>query len=575
MARLCIFVLLLTGIGFAIEIARAQTIPTINPVPQGSPIPRILPVTPPELRPGGIVSPPAAPNKALGNQTVRVTSIVVEGVTAYPPAEIIKLARGLTGQSVPLRRIDAARLAILERYRSDGYVFTAVSAILDAAGRLRFVATEGHIVTVSLKGDIGPAGRQVLRFLDRLTEERVIDAATLERYLLLAQDVPGVSLHAVLEPVAGRPGALKLIAAVERKPVSGLVTADNRAFYETGPIESLAVVDLNSFTQYGEKTEISYYHAFPDSENFAEVSNEMFIGSSGLKLRVYGGAGPTVPTGGLSGLGYSGMTSVFGLAASYPVIRSRQRTLNVYASFDGLDSDNSILSNLQQSEDDVRAVRLGKEYAVSDLLLGSYRPAISVLRVRFSQGVPIFGATADGNTPTSARLNEQASFSKIDFEASRTQTLFSPWKGASVALFGLLTGQWTPDVLPPSEEFYLGGARFTRGYYSGQVQGDKALAATGELQLNTSIPINLFGKSLEIPVLWYLFYDWGETWQNQAADFGTTISSAGGGLRCPLTGNIEVDLEALARFNRFPTGAGSGVSPLTEGALYWRVLSRF
>jgi hemolysin activation/secretion protein len=177
--------------------------------------------------------------------------------------------------------------------------------------------------------------------------------------------------------------------------------------------------------------------------------------------------------------------------------------------------------------------------------------------------------------PTSARLNEQASFSKIDFETSRTQTLFSPWNGASVAIFGLLTGQWTPDILPPTEQFYLGGARFTRGYYSGQVQGDKALAATGELQLNTNIEMNLFGKSLNIPAQWYVFYDWGETWQNQAIDFATMINSAGGGLRCPVTQNVEVDLEALARFNRFPTGTGNGVSALSEGAFYWRVLSRF
>ena len=69
--------------------------------------------------------------------------------------------------------------------------------------------------------------------------------------------------------------------------------------------------------------------------------------------------------------------------------------------------------------------------------------------------------------------------------------------------------------------------------------------------------------------------DWGETWQNQAVDFATRISSAGGGLRCPLTQNVEVDLEALARHNRFPAGTGNGVSPLSGSAFYWRVLSRF
>ena len=106
----------------------------------------------------------------------------------------------------------------------------------------------------------------------------------------------------------------------------------------------------------------------------------------------------------------------------------------------------------------------------------------------------LLGATTDGNSPTSPRLGEQTGFTKFNFEASRTQTLFAPWEGASVGLMGLLTGQWSPNILPPAEQFYLGGARFTRGYYAGQVPGDKALAATVELQLNTGFETTLFGK---------------------------------------------------------------------------------
>ena len=71
---------------------------------------------------------------------------------------------------MPLPKIDAARQAILQHYRSAGYVLSTVSANLDTAGHLRFVVTEGRIASVKLDGDIGPAGMQVLRFLNRLTE---------------------------------------------------------------------------------------------------------------------------------------------------------------------------------------------------------------------------------------------------------------------------------------------------------------------------------------------------------------------------------------------------------------------
>jgi hemolysin activation/secretion protein len=567
--------LLVVGSAIIVQPALAQ-VP--NPVPQGSPIPRILPPKPPAVGPGGIIAPPSVPSSELPNQPVKVTSVAVDGVTAYPAAEIMRIAGDLIGQSVPLTTIDAARQAILQHYRSDGYVLTTVSVNLGASGALRFVVTEGRIASVKLDGDIGPAGTQVLRFLNRLTEKPVIDSVTLERYLLLAQDVPGVTLRAVLEPSTDQPGAINLIAQVERRPVSGLATIDNRAFNQTGPIELLGVVDFNSLSQFGEKTEISYYHTFPNSQNFGQASTEVFIGASGLKLRVYGGAGPTVPTGSLGATGYNGMTTVFGLVGTYPVIRSRQQTLNVYGSFDGLDSNITTTSSgtrSQQSYDAVRAFRLGEEYGLSDVLLGADRSAINVLRARFSQGAPILGATTNGTSVTSPRQGAQASFSKVDFEASRTQTLFVPWNSASVAVLGLFTGQWSPNILPPSEQFYLGGARFTRGYYAGQVPGDKALAATVELQLNTSIETTVFGKSLDISNQWYLFYDWGETWQNQPNDFATMINSAGGGVRTQLTPYVEVDFEGLARFNKFPTGTGNGVSSLYGGAFYWRVLTRF
>jgi hemolysin activation/secretion protein len=558
--------------------ARAQIPPAASVVPQGSPIPRILPLSPPAVRPDVIAPLPSARSGEMPNQAVGVTSVAVDGVTAYPLEAIMRFTAGLIGPAVPLAQIDAARLAILGHYRADGFVLTAVSAILDAAGHLRFVVTEGRIASVKLDGDIGPAGTQVLRFLNRLTEAPVIDNATLERYLLLAQDVPGVTLHAVLEPSTGQPGALNLIAQVERSPVAGLATVDNRAFNQTGPIEFLGVADVNSFTQYGEKTEISYYHTFPNSQNFAQASTEAFVGSSGLKLRAYGGAGSVVPSGSLAITGYDAMTTVFGLVASYPVIRSRQQTLNVYTSFDGLDSN--VSTNLtgveaQQSYDAVRAFRLGEEFALSDVMLGADRSAVNVLHARFSQGVPILGAATNGGAPTAARLNEQGDFGKIDFEASRTQTLFVPWSSANVAILALLTGQWSANILPPSEQFYLGGARFTRGYYAGQVPGDKALAATTELQLNTDTKMSLFGKAVDITSQWYLFYDWGETWQNQATDFAAKVGSAGGGVRSQLTHNVEVDLEILARFNRYPTGSGNAISPLHGSAFYWRVLTRF
>lgn len=564
--------------------ALAQTLPPpARQVPQGSPIPRILPPTPPKVAPKAELPALPPPGAAVPNRPVRVTSVAVEGVTAYRPGTFARDIAGLTGPAVPLPRINAARQAILQHYRSDGYVLTTVSANIDAAGRLRFIVTEGYIASVKLDGNIGPAGTQVLRFLHHLTRQKPINAATLERYLLLADDIPGVSVRSVLEPSTDVPGAMNLIAQVSRKPVSGLLTFDNRAFSETGPIEGLGVLDLNSFTEFGEKTELSWYHTFPDSQNFGQISEEMFLGGSGLKLRVYAGTGLALPSGGgLSQLNYHGRTTVLGGTLSYPVIRARQQTLNVYVSLDAIEStiseDIGAGGSLAQvSTDSLRVVRLGEDYARSDLLFGANHAAVNAVSFRISHGLHALGASPNdvNGSRLSPRINEQTNFTKFDFELSRTQTLFTPWQGGSVALMGLATGQWSDNILPPAEQFYLGGARFTRGYYAGQVAGDKALAATAELQLNTDLDLSRWHLPHSLPAQFYLFYDWGETWQNAPDILPEMVSSFGGGVRAQVTNRVEVDLEALDRFNRYPNGGPPSVSALNGIGLYWRVLGRF
>jgi hemolysin activation/secretion protein len=96
-------------------------------------------------------------------------------------------------------------------------------------------ATEGYISEVKLDGDIGPAGTLVYEFLDHLTWIRPVNNADLERYLLLVQDIPGVSVRAVLRR-ATEPGAVELVAQLSRKPVSVLAQYDNLGSNEAGSL---------------------------------------------------------------------------------------------------------------------------------------------------------------------------------------------------------------------------------------------------------------------------------------------------------------------------------------------------
>ena len=549
-----------------------------NQLPQGSPIPRILPPLPLETAPPLQAPGPEPTGAGAPDVPVHIIGVAIDGVTAYQPAKLAKLTAGLVGPAVPLPLVEAARQSILALYRDDGYVLTTVAASVDAHGQLRFNVIEGRIADVKLVGDIGPAGTQVLRFLHHLTQARPIDAATLERWLLLAQDVPGVSVRAVLRPSTDEPGALTLVAQVSRKAFSGLFTSDNRGFRQTGPEQFLTVLDANSFTSLGERTEVSLYHTYNDTQTFGQAASEFFIGGSGLRLRLYGGAGPATPSGDLRAAGYDGFTTVFGLQATYPVIRSRAQTLNVYGGFDGIETNIKEIGGSGRggrvSFDSLRILRGGTDYALEDLLLGGDRTGVNSVALRLSHGLHTLGASSNVE-PDPGRTGEKTDFFKANAEISRTQTLFHPYEGASVALFGLVAGQVSDSVLPAAEKFYLGGLRYDRGYYSGEVTGDNAAVFSAELQFNTGIAASAFGVPLDIGTQFYGFYDYGETWENQKLDPNRHLSSAGVGVRATVTQFTEFDVEGVQRFTRQPQASLANVSPPKGQAIYWRVLARF
>jgi hemolysin activation/secretion protein len=425
----------LVATGLSTHLGHAQ-----GPVPLGSPIPRILPSAPPAVSPGANIPPPQAP-ETVPTGTAAIRRVTIEGATAYTAEQLDSTIGELIGPDTALAKIEAARLAILNRYREGGFILTAVFASIDPQGTLTFLVTEGRIADVKLDGDIGPAGTTVLRFLNHLTEQRPIDLATLERWLLLAQEVPGITLRAVLRPSTDEPGALTLIAEVKRAAFSGLAVADNAAYPLAGPAEGLLVFDANSFTEFGDKTEATIYHTSGNTSNFGQVSTELFVGGTGLRVQIYGGYGPTHPSSPLRDIGYEGTTTVFGISARYPVIRRRQQTLDLTASLDAIESDVNIGNGAQSvSKDTLRVLRVGATYALHDTLLGADRGATNSVKVRLSQGLPAFGASVSvGNTTPAA--SAVTGFTKINAEMSRTQTLFEPWNGADVSLLALVAGK--------------------------------------------------------------------------------------------------------------------------------------
>jgi len=549
-------------------LARAQGAPASL---QSSPLPHILPPAAPPV--GGAVPSFAAPGReaALPDVSIPVRQVSIVGATAFAPAVLQAEVSGFAGHSVKLARLEAARRALVALYRAHGYVLSTVTLDIDAQGNVQFVVTEGHIVAVKLSRDIGPAGSMVLAFLNHLTELRPVSEDALERWLLLASQIPGVSVHAVLQADAQDPGALTLVAEVSRQSVSALATADDRSFRDTGPAEGLLVLDANSATALGEQTEISLFHTSGGTDNFGQASESFYLGADGLRLQLYGAAGRAWPGGALREIGYESVLQSFGGALSDPVILKRDESLIVTGHFDATENEVNT-AGLRTSVDNLRVARAAAQYAWQDLWAGDTRDGLSSVILQYSEGIPALGASPDARPAGDAgRLGEKIDFWKLNASIGRTQTLFNPTPDSNVALRLEAGGQYASDILPSGEEFDLGGSRFTRGFYSGEISGDRAAYATAELELNEGYQFTLLKQSFDAGAQFYGFYDWGESWSNLAADAPHRLAAAGGGVRLGLTSNLEIDGEAVERLT---TRLGPGV-PLADTVIYWGVTARY
>jgi hemolysin activation/secretion protein len=513
-------------------------------------------------------------------QAVAIGPIAISGNTALPEATLLPLVSGLSGQTVTLAQIEQARLALLSAYRAAGFVFTAVAAGLAPApggAALRFVITEGYVAEVRLEGDIGPAATQVLRFLEPLRAFRPLRASDLERALLLVSDIPGVAVRGLLRPLPGEAGALQLVAQLSRNRLSGYIGVDNRAYALTGPWQVIGVAGWNAATEFGERTEIALYGAEGERQLFGQISAEMFLGGSGLRLRGFAGAGRAQPGGTLAQIGYTGETRTAGLTLTYPVIRSRPMNLNTALQFDAFESlvfTGTGATQVRASRDVTQAIRLSFDGSLLDDWLGLGLPATNVASVRFSQGLLGFGASAN-DAEDVGRFGARFDFRRIQGEIQRTQPLFSPFADAVLGVQALLAGQWSDRVLPSSEKYFLGGNRLGRGFYSGQVTGDNVVAAAFELQLDLRGELSdpTFGL-ISAPTQLYAFYDWGRSFENNT-DPNRRLSSFGGGLRMTINRTVQLDVEAVRRITRRVDAGGPAADPLRSMGYYGRLLIRF
>ncbi|TDP46913.1 ShlB/FhaC/HecB family hemolysin secretion/activation protein [Zavarzinia compransoris] len=520
--------------------ALAQSVPDAA---RPSIAPEAITPLPPAAAPAFEVAPAPAGSPPAGAETVTFTlsGVALDGVTAYGADELAGFYADRIGKTVSLADVFAIAAAIEAYYRADGYFLTrvVVPAQRIEGGRIQLAVVEGYIKSVAVVGDAGGAQDLVEAMAGRIAEgggPARLDA--LERQLLLINDLPGLSARGTLSPVAGERGASQLTVEVTRKAVDGFVTFDNRSSRYLGPWSASAGVGANSFTALAERVEVvGFSSLFSERQRLYQLSGAFTLNEDGLTLKTYASYAPGEPGGRLSQLDLQTEATRFGFALAYPVLRGRQTNLNAGLAFDWLDEDGDAFGGAVL-HDRLRVLRFTADADHRDSLAGVTR-----IEAGLHLGLDLFDASS-GQEPNPSRTGADGTFVKGTVEISRLQRLFPLGDGA-VDLLLLAAGQYSEGPLLADEEFRLGGYRFGRGYTPGEISGDRALAASAELQFTSTLDEAVEGGRFHLPYQLYAFYDAGRVWDRGVDEPGSeSLTAAGAGVRLFVaeTARAEVEL---------------------------------
>lgn len=472
----------------------------------------------------------AHPPPGAADISFQLSRVTVEGATRLSAQELERYYAALVGHTVSVADMFAVAAAIENDYRSKGYVTTR--ALLPEqqieGGAVRIVVVEGFIADITFAQDIGAARAQIEALLAPLRGVKPIDIATIERRLLLANDLHGIQVRGTLQPSASERGASTLVVATERDPVDLSMLLDNRNSPYTGSNETLVRGSLNSFTRHAGTVALQAKTAFPyRREHLFQGSYEQSIGGNGLTAGVSALAAKSRPGRNLTPLDVDSTAKSASATAGYPLIRSRRMNLRIDGTFEYNDLDTDVLDRAY-TRDRLRVLRIGMTFDRSDSWRG-----VNVGRVSVSQGFDIFGASQP-KSETLSRYEGRSDFTKLGVQFARLQTLTD-----NVSVLASVIGQVTWDSLLASEQIALGGAEFGRAYDNSEISGDKGIDGVLELRYRPAAAHEFWNATQ-----FYVYYDIGKIW-NVATEYPQeeSLASAGAGVRVQLPGNFYASLE--------------------------------
>ena len=460
--------------------------------------------------------------------------VAITGAIAIPHDRLATAWQPYLGKTVSQADLAAIAAAVGDIYRAAGFHLSrAIIPPQDIQdGRVQLTVVEGSITEVVLKGE-GAEQFGIRPMLDAVVAEQPSHLATLERQLLLINGRPGVRIDdTALEEIGSATGCFRLTVYLKAWHVFTSFGVDNLGSSSVGPWQSYATAAFNSYLASGDSlvVNLSTTPADPRQLAFGRIAYDVPVGTDGARIGASGYYSEVWPGDARHLYNDNTKTESFELHGSIVPLQSLNSTLTLTAALG--------FSNVTENDfygpvyaDHIRTLNLTSDYRLKDPFGGT-----NYLTLTYRQGLDILGASHNGDDFLS-HDGASGEFSAVNFWFTRYQTLSDAW---SVKL--ATAGQWASGPLFLSQQFYLGGAAFGRGYGSAEISGDNGIAGSLELRFDQKLNDRYLSG-----YQFYGFVDSGAAWNaGYSLGEGLALTSAGGGVRLFLFDDWQADIGVAA-----------------------------
>lgn len=443
--------------------AQPPTVPVPTPGQVGDTLKR-----PPEIEPSQTPvqvedkrSPPSAA-PATGGKAVRIDRFEFEGNTLLDPAELQAAVAGYVGRSLSLFDIYEAADKLTDLYVGKGY--TLASVIVPAQrigdGVVRLEVVEGRVGRIVVEGNRRYREGPILDYLTGVAPGYPYRGGALNAGLRRLNGLPGLSTRAVLRP-GEEFGSSDVIVLATEDDFSGTSAVDNHGREDVGAFRFSANGTFNAPLMVEDQLQILGLVSQDGLLKYGFLSYSVPANIHGTRITLsYGEAQFEVKdVAGLDGENKSGRIKL-----THPVLRAPSTRLNLGLGLSNTTGDADIdgvalsggtdLTLLELDADILHAWPGGRTSQATLGLSGNFDQA------EFEEINP-----AD---PTDKPRDDQRFRAELD--VLHLQVL--PYRLDALIRFA---GVWSPDPLPDTQKFSLGGPGSVRGFPTSEVRGDRGV----------------------------------------------------------------------------------------------------